>query len=106
MIQAIDALTPIGRGQNMLILGEEGSGKTTTALDIILAQRDTDVKCIYAATSEKIGESNELDGILKALQDNNAMEYTTVVAKRDAGNWIGESYAVMCSACSIAGRQR
>ena len=52
-IKAIDAMTPIGRGQRELIIGDRKTGKTTVAVDTILNQRDTGVKCIYVAVGQK-----------------------------------------------------
>lgn len=106
-IQAVDALTPIGRGQNMLILGNRGAGKTSMALDIILAQKGAQVRCIYVVTDDN-GDDYELrlEEVRDVLERNQALEYTTVISRKKAENCTGESYVVMCSACSIAGRQR
>ena len=54
-MQAIDALTPMARGQDILLTGPPGSGKTTTALDAVLGQQRSDVTCVYAATSRRQG---------------------------------------------------
>ena len=48
--QAVDVLTPLGRGQSLLVAGPSGSGKSSLVLDAILGQRDTGVRCIYAST--------------------------------------------------------
>ena len=51
--QAIDVLTPMGRGQSLLVVGAPDSGKSYLALDAILGQRDTGVRCVYAATAHR-----------------------------------------------------
>ncbi len=72
----IDALIPIGRGQRELILGDRQTGKTTLALDTILSQRGTDVKCIYVAISQK--KTSVLSAI-EILKQGGVMEQTTVI---------------------------
>ena len=52
-LKAIDAMTPVGRGQRELIIGDRQIGKTAVAIDAILAQKDTDVYCIYVASGQK-----------------------------------------------------
>jgi len=76
-IKAIDAMTPIGRGQRELILGDRQTGKTAIAIDAILAQKDTDVYCIYCAIGQK---KSTVAQIVETLRRYGAMEYTTVVA--------------------------
>jgi F-type H+-transporting ATPase subunit alpha len=75
-IKAIDAMTPIGRGQRELIIGDRGTGKTAVVVDTILNQRDTDVKCIYVAIGQKASTVAE---VVDVLEENGAMEYTVVV---------------------------
>ncbi|GGM19486.1 MULTISPECIES: F0F1 ATP synthase subunit alpha [Micromonospora] len=84
-IKAIDAMTPIGRGQRQLIIGDRKTGKTTVALDTILNQRDNwrsgdpkkQVRCIYVAIGQKASTIASIKGI---LEEAGAMEYTTIVA--------------------------
>ena len=76
-IKAIDAMTPIGRGQRELILGDRQTGKTAIAIDAILAQKDSDVYCIYVAIGQK---RSTVARIVDTLRRYGAMEYTTVVA--------------------------
>ncbi len=76
-IKAVDSMIPIGRGQRELIIGDRGTGKTAVAIDAILNQKDTDVYCIYVAIGQK---SSTVANIVRALEQNGAMEYTTVVA--------------------------
>ncbi len=80
-IKAIDAMTPIGRGQRQLIIGDRQTGKTAIAIDTIINQReawgtDEQVKCIYVAVGQKASTVAEVVG---ALEEAGAMEYTVVV---------------------------
>ncbi len=76
-IKAIDAMIPIGRGQRELIIGDRQTGKTAIAIDTIINQKNTDVLCIYVAIGQK---ASTVANIVKTLEDNGAMDYTTVVA--------------------------
>ncbi|MFG3700009.1 F0F1 ATP synthase subunit alpha [Micromonospora sp. NPDC047620] len=84
-LKAVDAMTPIGRGQRQLIIGDRKTGKTTVALDTILNQRDNwrsgdpkkQVRCIYVAIGQKASTIASIKGI---LEEAGAMEYTTIVA--------------------------
>ncbi|MCI4062395.1 F0F1 ATP synthase subunit alpha [Micromonospora sp. R77] len=84
-IKAVDAMTPIGRGQRQLIIGDRKTGKTTVALDAVLNQRDNwrsgdpkkQVRCIYVAIGQKASTIASIKGI---LEEAGAMEYTTIVA--------------------------
>jgi F-type H+-transporting ATPase subunit alpha len=81
-IKAIDALTPIGRGQRQLIIGDRGTGKTAIAIDTILNQKKKDlglkqVICIYCAIGQKRGNIARIMGI---LEENDALDYSIVVA--------------------------
>jgi len=76
-IKAIDSMIPIGRGQRELIIGDRGTGKTAVAIDTILNQKNTDVYCIYVAIGQK---ASTVANIIRTLEQNGAMEYTTVVA--------------------------
>jgi len=84
-IKAIDAMTPIGRGQRQLIIGDRKTGKTAVALDTIINQRDNwlsgdpqrQVRCIYVAIGQK---GSTIAGIKGTLEERGAMEYTTIVA--------------------------
>jgi F-type H+-transporting ATPase subunit alpha len=75
-IKAIDAMVPIGRGQRELILGDRKTGKTVIAVDSIIAQRDTGVKCIYVAIAQK---DSTVAGLVNTLEEHGAMDYTVVV---------------------------
>jgi F-type H+-transporting ATPase subunit alpha len=76
-IKAIDAMTPIGRGQRELIIGDRQTGKTAIAVDAIINQKDTDVYCIYVAIGQK---QSTVAQVVDKLNQHGAMEYTIVVA--------------------------
>jgi F-type H+/Na+-transporting ATPase subunit alpha len=75
-IKAIDSMTPIGRGQRELIIGDRKTGKTAIAVDTIINQREENVICIYVAIGQK---ESQVVGIVEALRANGAMDYTIVV---------------------------
>jgi F-type H+-transporting ATPase subunit alpha len=70
-------MTPVGRGQRELIIGDRQIGKTAVCVDAIIAQRETDMHCIYVAIGQK---KSTVALVVEALRKNNAMDYTTVVA--------------------------
>jgi F-type H+-transporting ATPase subunit alpha len=76
-IKAIDAMTPIGRGQRELIIGDRQIGKTAVCIDAIIRQKDTNVKCIYVAIGQK---KSTVAQVVEALRKNDAMDYTCVVS--------------------------
>jgi F-type H+-transporting ATPase subunit alpha len=76
-IKAIDAMTPIGRGQRELIIGDRQIGKTALCVDAIINQKDTDIFCIYVAVGQK---KSTVAQVVDVLRRHEAMEYTTVVA--------------------------
>ncbi len=76
-IKVIDAITPIGRGQRELIIGDRKTGKTTIAVDAIINQRGKGVKCIYVAIGQK---GSTVAQIVSTLAEYGALEYTVVVA--------------------------
>ncbi len=76
-LKAIDAMVPVGKGQRELIIGDRQIGKTACAVDAILAQKNTDVTCIYVACGQK---KSTVAQVVAVLEENGAMEYTTVVA--------------------------
>jgi F-type H+/Na+-transporting ATPase subunit alpha len=75
-IKAIDAMTPIGRGQRELIIGDRKTGKTSVAIDTILNQKGLGVKCVYVAIGQK---ASTVAQTVATLQERGAMEYTVVV---------------------------
>lgn len=76
-IKAIDAMTPIGRGQRELIIGDRQIGKTAICVDAIINQKDSDIYCIYVAIGQK---KSTVAQVVDILERYGAMEYTTVVA--------------------------
>ncbi len=75
-IKAIDAMTPVGRGQRELIIGDRKTGKTAVAIDAILNQKNTGVKCFYVAIGQK---DSSVALVIDALEKHGAMDYTTVI---------------------------
>ncbi len=75
--KAVDAMTPVGRGQRELVIGDRQIGKTALCVDAIIAQKNTDVHCIYVAIGQK---KSTVALVVEALRKHGAMEYTTVVA--------------------------
>jgi len=75
-IKAIDAMTPVGRGQRELIIGDRKTGKTSVAVDTILNQRGQGVKCIYVAVGQK---GSTVAQTVNTFESNGAMDYTVVV---------------------------
>ncbi len=76
-LTAIDALTPIGRGQRELIIGDRQTGKTAIAIDTIINQKGQDVICIYVAIGQK---ASTVAQIAKTLENHGAMDYTIIVS--------------------------
>jgi F-type H+/Na+-transporting ATPase subunit alpha len=76
-LKAIDAMTPIGRGQRELIIGDRQVGKTAIGVDAILAQKDTDVHCFYVAIGQK---KASVALVADVLRRHGAMEYTTIIS--------------------------
>ncbi|EFQ80201.1 ATP synthase F1, alpha subunit [Corynebacterium pseudogenitalium ATCC 33035] len=84
-IKAIDAMTPIGRGQRQLVIGDRKTGKTAVCIDTILNQKanwesgdkDKQVRCIYVAIGQK---GSTIAGVRRTLEEHGALDYTTIVA--------------------------
>ena len=76
-IKAIDSMTPVGRGQRELIIGDRKTGKTSVAIDTILNQAGLGVKCIYVAVGQK---GSTVAQVVNTLEERGAMEYTVVVS--------------------------
>jgi F-type H+-transporting ATPase subunit alpha len=75
--KAVDAMTPVGKGQRELVIGDRQIGKTALCVDAIIAQKETDVHCIYVAVGQK---KSTVALVVEALRKHGAMSYTTVVA--------------------------
>ncbi|MBA3581473.1 MAG: F0F1 ATP synthase subunit alpha [Gammaproteobacteria bacterium] len=76
-LKSIDAMVPIGRGQRELIIGDRQTGKTAVAIDTIINQKSTGVKCIYVATGQK---QSSIAATVRKLEEHGAMAHTIVVA--------------------------
>ena len=76
-LKAIDAMVPIGRGQRELIIGDRQIGKTAIAIDAIINQKDSGIKCIYVAIGQK---ASSVAAVVRKLEEHGAMEHTIVVA--------------------------
>ena len=76
-LKAIDAMTPIGRGQRELIIGDRQTGKTAVCIDAILAQKETDIHCFYVAIGQK---KASVALVADTLRRHGAMEYTTIIS--------------------------
>lgn len=75
-VKAVDAMVPIGRGQRELIIGDRQTGKTAVAIDAIINQRDTGVKCIYVAIGQK---ASSIAAVVRKLEEHGAMAHTIIV---------------------------
>jgi F-type H+-transporting ATPase subunit alpha len=76
-IKSIDAMTPVGRGQRELIIGDRQTGKTAIAIDAIINQKDTGIKCIYVAVGQK---ASSIAAVVRKLEEHDAMKHTIIVA--------------------------
>ncbi len=76
-LKAIDAMVPVGRGQRELIIGDRQTGKTAVAVDAIINQKGTGVKCIYVAVGQK---ASSIAAVVRKLEEHGAMDHTIVVA--------------------------
>jgi len=76
-LKSIDSMTPIGRGQRELIIGDRQVGKTAIGLDAILAQKDSDVHCFYVAVGQK---KSTVAGVADTLRRHGALEHTTIIS--------------------------
>lgn len=75
-IKAIDAMIPVGRGQRELIIGDRQIGKTAIAIDAIINQKNTDVKCVYVAIGQK---ASTISSVVRKLEEHGALDHTIVV---------------------------
>ena len=76
-LKAIDAMTPVGRGQRQLIIGDRQTGKTAIAIDAIINQKNADVQCVYVAIGQK---ASTVARVVERLKAEGAMDYTIVVS--------------------------
>jgi F-type H+-transporting ATPase subunit alpha len=97
-LKSIDAMTPIGRGQRELIIGDRRTGKTAIAIDSIINQKGTGVTCVYVAIGQK---TSTVARIVDTLKRHQAMDYTIVVAA-DANTPTPMQYLAPYAGCAIA----
>jgi F-type H+/Na+-transporting ATPase subunit alpha len=96
-LKAIDSMVPIGRGQRELIIGDRQTGKTAVAVDAIINQIGTGVKCIYVAVGQK---ASSVANVVRRLEDAGAMEHTIIVAA-NASESAAMQYIAPYSGCSM-----
>ncbi|MGH8514004.1 MAG: F0F1 ATP synthase subunit alpha, partial [Gammaproteobacteria bacterium] len=96
-LKAIDAMVPIGRGQRELIIGDRQTGKTALAIDTIINQRGTGVKCVYVAIGQK---ASSIITVVHKLQEHGALEHTIVVAA-SASESAAMQYIAPYSGCAM-----
>jgi F-type H+-transporting ATPase subunit alpha len=75
--KSVDAMIPIGRGQRELIIGDRQTGKTAVAIDAVINQKGTGIKCVYVAIGQK---ASTIANIVRKLEENGALAHTIVVA--------------------------
>ncbi|MBV9575549.1 MAG: F0F1 ATP synthase subunit alpha [Gammaproteobacteria bacterium] len=96
-LKAIDAMVPIGRGQRELIIGDRQTGKTAIAIDAIINQRDTGVKCIYVAIGQK---ASSVAAVVRKLEEHDALKHTIIVAAT-AADPAAMQYIAPYSGCAM-----
>ncbi len=96
-LKSIDSMVPIGRGQRELIIGDRQTGKTAVAIDAIINQKDTGVKCIYVAIGQK---ASSVATVVRKLEEYGAMEHTIVVAATAAES-AAMQYIAPYSGCAM-----
>lgn len=97
-IKAIDAMIPIGRGQRELIIGDRQTGKTAIAIDTIINQRDSGVKCIYVAIGQK---KSSIAQIIAKLTEQNALAHTIIIVAGADDN-AGTQYIAPYAGCAMS----
>ena len=96
-LKAIDAMVPIGRGQRELIIGDRQTGKTAVAIDAIINQKGTGIKCIYVAIGQK---QSTVVNVVKKLEEHGALEHTIIVSA-SASDPAPMQYLSAYSGCSM-----
>ena len=95
--KSVDAMIPIGRGQRELIIGDRQTGKTALAIDAIINQKGSGIKCVYVAIGQK---NSTIANIVRKLEEHGAMSYTTVVAA-SASESAAMQYIAPYSGCTM-----
>jgi F-type H+-transporting ATPase subunit alpha len=96
-LKAIDSMVPIGRGQRELIIGDRQTGKTAVAIDTIISQKGTGVKCIYVAIGQK---QSSIANVVRKLEEHGAMAHTIIVAA-SASTPAAMQYLAPYSGCAM-----
>jgi F-type H+-transporting ATPase subunit alpha len=96
-LKSIDSMVPVGRGQRELIIGDRQTGKTAVAIDAIINQKGTGIKCIYVAIGQK---ASSVAGVVRKLEEHGAMDHTIVVAA-SASNSAAEQFIAPYSGCTM-----
>ena len=96
-LKAIDAMVPVGRGQRELIIGDRQTGKTAVAIDAIINQKGTGVKCVYVAIGQK---NSSIAAVVRKLEEHDAMAHTIVVAA-GASDPAAMQYLTAYSGCAM-----
>ncbi len=96
-LKSIDSMVPIGRGQRELIIGDRQTGKTALAIDAIINQKGTGIKCIYVAVGQK---ASSIAGVVRKLEEHGAMEHTIVVSA-SAADSAAEQYIAPYAGCTM-----
>jgi F-type H+-transporting ATPase subunit alpha len=96
-LKSIDSMVPIGRGQRELIIGDRQTGKTAVAVDAIINQKGTGIKCIYVAVGQK---ASSIAAVVRKLEEHDAMEHTIVVSA-SASNSAAEQFVAPYAGCTM-----
>ncbi len=96
-LKSIDSMVPIGRGQRELIIGDRQTGKTAVAIDAIINQKGTGIKCIYVAVGQK---ASSIADVVRRLEEHDAMEHTIIVAA-SASDSAAMQYIAPYSGCTM-----
>ena len=96
-LKAIDAIVPVGRGQRVLIIGDRQTGKSAVAIDAIINQKGTGVKCIYVAIGQK---ASTVANVVRKLEEHGAMDHTIIVAATAADS-AALQYIAPYAGCSM-----
>lgn len=96
-LKSVDSMVPIGRGQRELIIGDRQTGKTAVAIDAIINQKDSGIKCIYVAIGQK---ASSVAAVVRKLEEFGAMENTTIVAA-NASDAAAMQYIAPYSGCAM-----
>ena len=96
-LKSIDAMVPVGRGQRELIIGDRQTGKTAVAVDTIINQKGTGIKCVYVAIGQK---ASSINTVIRKLEEHGAMEHTIIVAAT-ASDSAAMQYIAPYSGCAM-----